>query len=288
MRRRRFLAISAAAAALAAPRGAVAETWRGVAMGAEAEITLSGPGPEVRAALAEVQGLIGAVEAAFNLHDPASELSRLNATGRLAPGPLFASLIASAGRLHAATEGLFDPTVQPLWRARFEGRAGGAEAIGWARVKTGDVIRLAPGQALTFNGIAQGYATDLAVQALRARGFGHVLVKIGEFAALGSGWRVGIADPARGLLAQRRLSDAALATSSPGALPMAGGHILGPQGQRPQWSTVSVEAESATLADGLSTALCLADEAQIARIRAALPGVRRVVVVDGQGDLKTL
>ncbi|MBS8225139.1 FAD:protein FMN transferase [Vannielia litorea] len=284
--RRRFIALSAAA--LAAPQGASAETWRGIAMGAQAEITLSGPGPQVRAALAEVRGLIRAVEAAFNLHDPASELSRLNARGHLSPSPLFAALIAWTSRLHAATGGLFDPSVQPLWRARFEGRAGEAEAVGWQRVQTGPEIRLAPGQALTFNGIAQGYATDLAAQALKARGFREVLVNIGEFAALGSGWHIGIADPAHGLLAQRRLSDSALATSSPAAMPMTGGHILGPGGQAPRWSTVSVEAESATLADGLSTALCLAGERQIARIRARLSGVRRVVVVDGDGSLKTL
>ena len=45
MNRRRFLTI--AAAAVAAPKGALAKArWRGVALGAEAEITLRGEGGE--------------------------------------------------------------------------------------------------------------------------------------------------------------------------------------------------------------------------------------------------
>ena len=52
-------------------------------------------------------------------------------------------------------------------------------------------------------------------------------------------------------------------------------------------STVSVEAETATLADALSTALVLADLEQVKRLRMS-QGVRSVTLVDAEGDLMTL
>ena len=64
------------------------------------------------------------------------------------------------------------------------------------------------------------------------------------------------------------------------------GHISHPEA-RPAWSTVSVEAETATLADALSTALVLADLEQVKRLRMS-QGVRSVTLVDAEGDLMTL
>ena len=53
-------------------------------------------------------------------------------------------------------------------------------------------------------------------------------------------------------------------------------------------STASVEAESAALADALSTACCLLEPDEIRRAMAALPRIRRVTLVDGEGRLRTL
>ena len=65
----------------------------------------------------------------------------------------------------------------------------------------GGVI-LRPGMAITLNGIAQGYALDLARAALAARGIGHALIDTGEFGALGQAaqgraWTLGVRDPRR-------------------------------------------------------------------------------------------
>ena len=77
--------------------------------------------------------------------------------------------------MHRATGGAFDPSVQPLWQAL--ARGGDVEAAraltGWERVTIGQDITLAPGQALTFNGIAQGFATDVVTDLLASRGFGR-------------------------------------------------------------------------------------------------------------------
>ena len=115
-------------------------------------------------------------------------------------------------------------------------------------------------------------------------------MNIGEHRALGGPWRLGLSDPAAGYLGTRTLADGAIATSSPAALRLGmGGHILDPRGLRaPLWSTASVEAESAALADALSTACCLLEPDEIRRAMAALPRIRRVTLVDGEGRLRTL
>ncbi|MEL7262686.1 MAG: FAD:protein FMN transferase, partial [Pseudomonadota bacterium] len=188
------------------------------------------------------------------------------------------------------TDGLFDPTVQPLWHALSMGQdtRHARNFIGWDRVAVRDrKVTLGSGQALTFNGIAQGYATDAVSDMLRARGFDNTLVNIGEYRGTGGPWRLGVADPTHGLLATRTLTTGAIATSSPLATPLGpDGHIVHPA-QAPQWSTVSVEADSAAMADALSTGLTLGDIALARRVRAA-KGVQRITLIDPGGDLTTL
>ncbi|MCR9086615.1 MAG: FAD:protein FMN transferase [Rhodobacteraceae bacterium] len=296
--RRRFIAITAAAAG-AAPTTALADAlrrrpgeatrWRGEALGAEAEITLIGPRDEAEAALAAARAEIDRMMAEFNLYDPASSLGQLNDTTRLdAPSPVFHALCDAVDQLHAATDGLFDPTVQRLWN-----RADDQTDAGWTEVaRTDDLIELRPGLALTFNGIAQGFATDRVSALLAAHGFPKSLVNIGEIRGTGGPWTIGLADPKAGMVGTRTITDGAVATSSPGAMTMAGGiaHIVHPREpeRAPLWSTVSVEADSATLADGLSTALCHANRGQMFPILAEVPGVHRVSLVDAKGDLMTL
>ncbi|WP_341211493.1 FAD:protein FMN transferase [uncultured Limimaricola sp.] len=290
--RRRFLAI--AAAAIAAPGVSHAETWRGTALGADAAITLSGPRHEVAPALAVARETLERMEALFSLYRADSVLSRLNATGRLdAPDADFAALMGLCERVFAATAGRFDPTVQPLWRALAEGgdtRAAAAR-IGWGRVTTAPDVQLGEGQALTLNGIAQGFASDRVAEALAAAGFTRALVNIGEMRALGGPWRIGIEDHAQGLIGQVSLSGGAIATSSPGALFLPGGasHILDPLSgglKTPLWSSVSVEADTAALADALSTAICLMPREEIEALDVA--GLRKVRLVDRAGDMMTL
>jgi thiamine biosynthesis lipoprotein len=289
MRRRRFLAIAAGFAAMPASARASAR-WEGIALGAKARIELAGPEAVTRPALAAALAAIREAEARFSLYDPASTLSRLNSAGGLDPMPArFAALMARVDSLHAATAGLFDPTVQPVWAALARGAAPDWATIGWERVRRGGAaIRLGPDQALTLNGIAQGFATDMVVDTLRAHGLTDALVDIGEQAALGSR-RLGLVDPGAGRVGALTLRDGAIATSSPRATPLgAHGHVLHPSGPRaPSWSSVTVEASDATLADGMSTALCHADATRVQWLR-DLPGVRRIVLVDVEGNVRTV
>lgn len=305
--RRRFLTILGSACALALTpamaqaRGAGVHRWRGVALGAGASIFLDDvDGAAAQAAISATRAEIERLEAEFSLYRPESALSRLNRTGALAaPSADMLAILSMAGRVHRATGGAFDPTVQPLWRrlAGMETRGTVAEApIGFGNVVVApDRIAFArAGMALTLNGIAQGYITDAVARLLRAHGFRHVLVDMGELAAPagrrdGTPWPVTIQrrrDRAR--LRRLTLAGRALATSEPLAttLDRAGRipHILDPRAQDPRSrqtggmrEIVAVEAGTAAIADALSTGLCLLDDAEIAAALAHFPEARLVL-----------
>lgn len=298
--RRRFLAITAAAgltgSAGAAPAPRV--TWRGVALGAEVSITLDGPPEVTRPALARARHEIEAYEARFSLFRAASDLSRLNAAGHLPDlDARWRAMLDLCDRLHRATGGRFDPTIQPLWLAHATGGdiSAARALVGWGRValpaRGRRGLHLDAGQALSLNGIAQGAASDAVRQVLREAGLTRLCVDIGETATAGGPWRMGVLDPERGRFGRVALRDTALAVSSPCALSVAPGifHILNPLGgEEPLWSSVAVVADSAAMADGFSTAACLMSTEEIAAAATLLDGVREVLLLDRRGRVERI
>ncbi len=287
--RRRFLTLCAAMAGT--PAWAAPARWQGRVFGAEASITLRGPGGLSEDMLARITARLRQIERMFSLHEADSDLRRLNRDKTLRAPPEFHDLLALSRQVHTATGGAFDPTVQPLWRALADGGDvdSACAAIGLRRVRAeGAQIGIDADQALTFNGIAQGFAADEIRALLIRHGFTQCLVDMGELAAIGGPFRLGIGDPVHGVMARRSLTGGAMATSSPPALRIGGqSHILGPAGQTPQWSTVSVQADSAALADAASTALCLLPLPAIRRSKQML-GLQQVTLIDAGGDLTTL
>jgi len=290
LNRRRFLAISAATVVLPGTlrpgdgrAAAPVARWRGTALGAGAAMTLVGlDDTAARPVFAALEAEIERLETLFSLYRADSALARLNRDGRLAaPAPEILELLSLSDALHRATEGAFDPTIQPLWQlhaqAASENRdptagelAEGLALSGWGKLRFSarEVAFARPGMAMTFNGIAQGYIADRVAALLRGRGLTDVLVDMGEIVALGrrpdgSAWRAGLATPEGAIVREVRLAERALATSAPlgTLLDRAGrvGHILDPRSGRPggHWRLVSVAAGRAALADGLSTACCL-------------------------------
>jgi FAD:protein FMN transferase len=284
MNRRRFLTLSAAALI---PMPGHAETltdWQGTGLGTTLSLRLKGADPHLaRQTFAKVAAEIARIETLASLHRD-SALTRLNRDAHLAwPSPDLLDLLTLAGQVHTATEGAFDPTVQPLWLATATGEdtAPAQRLIGWNRVRLSPKeIRLDHGQALTLNGIAQGWAADRIATLLRAQGFTDALVDMGEMATLGeANWPVVITGPDGTALTETRLTNRALATSSPrGTLVNGQPHILGPHGQPPRWDTVSVSAPVAAIADALSTAFCLMDRPAIDAALNAFPGARLEVL----------
>ena len=300
--RRRFVTITAAATALAGqPASALSmHQWRGIALGAEASITLAHPDPTeiIGQATAEIARL----EAVFSLYQADSALSRLNAAGRLESPPFeLLECLSLCTTVHEATNGLFDPTIQPLWatwaehQSRGQAPTGGAiaEALtrtGWPNVIfDSSIIRFGkPGMALTLNGIAQGYIADRVAALLAAKGLTNILVNTGEYRALGhhpmgGDWPITLVTPDQRRKASTSLQNAALATSAPlgTTFDQAGqaGHILDPATGHPApatWQLITIKAPKAALADALSTAMCLMTRQQIAKTLTTVPSARLV------------
>ena len=306
--RRRFIGITAvcmlgARHALASEN--VGARWQGIALGAHADLRLVGlPAREAERLLLAARAEIERLERQFSLYRADSALVRLNATGSLEePGPDMLELCSLVSTIHQASSGQFDPSVQPLWMAY--ARASGAPdrkalavaraATGWSKVEiSADRIRLRPGAALTFNGIAQGFITDRVVGLLKAQGLEAGLVSVGEIAAVGASpggrdWAIGLADHEDGPAdATIHLRDRAVATSSPrGTMFGAGsaGHILDPETGMPaeaNWRRVSVVHRSAAIADGLSTAGVLQGAADLRAMVTRFPDAAvRAIYQDG-------
>lgn len=287
-RRRTITLMASFGGLVAASRAAATEmfTWRGTALGADATLMLAGADPAsaegaTRACLAEVERL----EQVFSLHRDDSEISRLNRDGRLANASLDLRIVLDISDwLHRRTEGLFDPTVQTLWQHYAgRGRDDGAEVplspllarVGFHRVHSGaEGVIMEEGTAITLNGIAQGYITDRVADLLQRRGWSSVLIDMGEVRALdGRSFTVEVRESGLAI----PLVSSALATSSSNATLIGAGtgvgHVLEPATGRPayRWIAVTVRHPSAAIADGLSTALLLAEREQARRIASGFP-----------------
>lgn len=305
LRRRRLLLLAAVlpfAARARAERAAPVFVRGLAALGVRVELRIVGVDTDAAEELGAVAaGEILRLERIFSLYRSDSALVELNRSGRLElPPPELLEVLALARLVHAASDGAFDPTVQPLWQALAERArtappdAATARALarelgartGLERVDAGpQALRLPAGGALTLNGIAQGYIADRVVALLQRAGLRAALVDTGELRALGrppggEGFPVELAGGGRIALAER-----ALAVSEPhtGSLPFP--HILHPrEGFPPQEvRRATVVADTAAIADALSTAACLLEPS------AALALARRfgakIRVETGQGRI---
>lgn len=308
--RRRFIGIVAAASGLgmlpAALRQASASsmpapppvTWRGVALGADAELRIYHSNPAVAQQLidksiAEVHRL----EKIFSLYQEDSALSVLNRQGFIDnPSADLLRLLSESQHFSQLTGGAFDPTVQPLWKLYAEhfsspqAQPGGPDSAAVAKalklvdytaleLDPAQIRYLRPNMALTLNGIAQGYITDRVTQLLHDAGLDRALVDMGEIRGLNrldsaDPWQAGLADPddPQNILETVEIRNQALSTSGGYGthLDAAGRftHIFDPKtglGQ-PRYRSVSVMADNATTADALSTAfsnMALADAREV-------------------------
>lgn len=251
-------------------------------MGAMLRIAAHGEGAKeaIDAAFEEV----ARIEKIITNYDPDSELSRLNAAAGDGPQEVSADLMAfleAMRRWTDETDGAFDPTVGPVVRAWgfFDGNhrvpsddelEALRKAVGRDRWNLERSAELAGGAALDPGAIGKGYAVDLAVAVLKARGITSALVDFGSTQyALGAppgrdGWTIGVRDPFKedGVVCTVTLRDAAFSTSGGYERCFeAGGkryaHILDPRTLRPAEGTASASVccADATAADALSTAL---------------------------------
>jgi FAD:protein FMN transferase len=264
------------------------------------------------AALSAAALRIQAVEAQMSLFRADSDLVRLNRLGRLDDAPVeLLAVLRVALRIARESGGLFDPTVQPLWRLRHDAALAGRVAdpdallqaralLGWRDVRV-DAQRRSihftrVGMALTLNGIAQGWATDAAAVTLKSHGIAHALIDAGEWQAMGrspdgSPWRLGVQDPrAHERIATVLAADGrAIACSSDDKLAYDSQHkehhILDPRsGHSPtQLASVVVLAPNCALADALTKPMMMGSASQ-AFVLAKRWGVD-VITIDKAGRI---
>ena len=223
------------------------------------------------------------IEHKYSRYREDSIVSRINAAAGGADAVTVdaetAALLAFAGELHDASEGLFDITSGVLRRA-WDFRAGRLPEpaalaallplIGWDKVEFGDArVRLPEaGMELDFGGFGKEYAADRAATLLAEAGVRHGFVNLGGdirvigARADGAPWRFGIAHP--------RIADATIASVDmvEGALATSGDyeryfehegkrycHILDPRTGWPvsAWASISVAAPACLAAGALST-----------------------------------
>lgn len=268
--------------------------WRGNALGAPASMTLVHPDRElarhtINACVAEIARL----ESIFSLYKQGSDLVRLNTTGVLHNPPIdLLEVLSFALSLSKLSNGHFDPTIQPLYNTIAKHfSVANASAQGPSQSDIAKSLKLVDyssvvlnsdrisfkqaGMALTLNGVAQGYITDKIAYVLNSAGFTDILIDIGEIRASGmradgTGWTAGVAHPQQPDNSVINIpigSSAdllpALATSSGAGskFSQTGGvhHLLNPfsGASANHFELVSVAANKAMIADGLSTAISI-------------------------------
>ena len=299
--RRRFLTISAAATCSVSVPAFAKKSWVGRAFGAEVSIHLRGEQGQAQGALEAARDTIRRLENHFSIYNSNSLVSRLNRQGELQMPPEFARLMDSVDQIHRESGGLFDPTVQPLFAAMLVSggklqvnELGGLNRlVGWNKVhRQGARIAFATkGMAITLNGIAQGFATDRVSEVLAAHGFVNPIVNIGEYRVGEKPAPLTVQDSNGTAIASLKLQDGAMATSSSNGFNFRDGasHILSPTGgSHGKWNTVSIVADTATQADGFSTALLLADGTGLAKRLIDQGKLRSAIMLDQDNRLHSL
>jgi thiamine biosynthesis lipoprotein len=266
---------------------------RGSTMGTQWSVTyqIAPATPAAGAVQQLLESTLEQVNASMSTYRPDSEISAFNAlpVGAFhAMSPAFAEVLATAQRVHRASQGALDPTVGPLvdlWGFGPEPRQDavpGTSELDAARARVGldkllhdeseGLLHKRLDQRLDFSAIAKGYGVDRLAEQLEQLGVRNYLVDIGgELRVLGQHprgrpWRVAIESPDGASRAPARLlqpAAGAIATSGDyrNFFTLDGqrfSHVIDPETGYPvrhELVSVTVLAETAMLADAWATAL---------------------------------
>lgn len=321
--RRQFLVLAAGAGGLTglglwgASRGAgklLTAQRTSKALGTEVSMTALHERQETaERALDAAFGELERVEEIMSIYRPQSQLCRLNRAGFLDdPDPYLLTVLRRAQAMSEQSGGAFDITVQPLWElyaaAKKTGRLPTASEIDaarrlvdWRKLEISSArVRIGSGMSATLNGIAQGFAADRALAALRAHGVEHALVNTGELGSLGSradgnAWTAGIQHPRRpdAYVELARLDGRCMATSGDYATTFsedrAYNHIFDPEtGRSPEhFSSVTIVTPTGLDADALSTAIFVLGAEKGVRVIESTPGCDAFFVLKNGRTLAT-
>ncbi|MHB8900849.1 MAG: FAD:protein FMN transferase [Thermoguttaceae bacterium] len=262
------------------------------AMACEFEIVLNAGQYESGTEVAlDALELVEQLEAQLSYFRPDSQVSHINRTAADEPVPVepgLFSLLVTAAEIFRESDGAFDLTAAPLWKAwgfaRRSGRIPAETEIDQAlRTVGGDLVQLdpddrtvrflKPGVEINLGSIGKGYALDRVAQLLETAEIRDYLVQGGQSSvrARGNrlsggrpdGWLVGLGHPLHpgNRLGYLRVRDRSVGTSGSASQFFRHkgrrySHILDPRTGRPAEGVLSatVLADDATRADALATA----------------------------------
>ncbi|MBR6594504.1 MAG: FAD:protein FMN transferase [Clostridia bacterium] len=233
-----------------------------------------------------------------------SKTYTLNEKGSVSSGVHINKVASAATHIKGLTGGAYDPCIYPLvalWgfttdSFRVPSEEEIAEAVGTVSSSvlgcTEESVSLSCGKA-DFGGIAKGYAADAVAEALLERGVESAFINLGGNVRTvgvkpdGSLWNIGINDPKGGIAGVLSVAECAVVTSGSYIRNFSENgrtyhHIIDPKTGFPADNglvSVTVVCDSATLADGLSTAFFVMGLESASAIADSL-GVETVFITD--------
>ena len=267
-----------------------------------------------------IQGSLNEVDQAMSTWDSESELSRFNAGPDLIAtwiSPNTMTVIGEALSVAEISGGAFDPTILPLvelwgFGSTPQGEIPNSKAIdaaleniGWQKVTAEGtwLQRESTSIQLDLSGIAKGWGTDQAGEALSAAGWDSWLVEVGgEIRCQGMGpdetpWRIGLDRPLTGGLPGEQfqaiveLKTSSIATSGDyrnwrNVEGQRLSHTLDPRTGQPvnhNLASATVIAAKCVKADAFATAVCVLGAEVGLKLVESLEGVEAFLVVrDGE------
>ena len=277
-------------------------------------IELTAYGDQAETGLDAAAGYLYEMDATLDIYNESSELSKLNAAGGSeALSPDLLELWEAAEHMYAATDGAFEPSIQPvisLWGFGTETPARPSDAalqtalelVGFSRVeRSGSTVTLPEGMEVSFGAIAKGYIAQKMADVLQDSGVESAILSLGGNVQTlglhpdGSPWQVAVLDP------QDTGSAAGVLTVGENISVVTSGgyqryfeengityhHILDPETGCPADSgllSVTVICADGAAADALSTALfILGEDAALAhRAESEIPYDLVLITQDGR------
>jgi thiamine biosynthesis lipoprotein len=271
-------------------------------------------GSNADAAISEIHLVLVQLENLLSRYLPDSEINKINQYAGKTEVPLSLAtleILAFAVELSQISDGLFDITVGPLidlWNFKKSECVPDArliqkmlELVDYKDIRLNSLRKAAgirrPGQSIDLGGIAKGYASDRVIQKVQQLGINSAYINIGGNVSTlgkkpdGNTWRVGIRHPRydSNLLGAVEVNSKAVVTSGDYEryfIDKNGKrwhHILNPKNGYPAEAgliSVTVIADNAMTADGLSTTLFVAGLENGLRYLAQFPNVEAVFVDD--------
>lgn len=279
------------------------------------EITAYGPGAEegVKAAFAEFQRLHNVT----NNFDENSQLSKINqmaGKGKVVVDPDLINIITFSQQVSDKLGGSFDITIGPLtqlWGIGHKGEYVPSQSeidkvlplVNYHLIQVDKIANTVylpkAGMMLDLGGIAKGYTTDKAIEALKAKGITSALINAGGDVRVignkpdGTPWRIGVQDPRKsdGISAKLALTewDTMETSGDYQRFIMKDGirysHLIDPRtgGQPREVASVTMVTNSSTYGDILSKPIFVLGVEKGLELLKQFPGTEAIIVtMDGK------